>query len=71
MGGVYKSSVWYLSLLCEDLFVVQPALLTNITKGDGSQFRGGVAFGAGLLLGSQALQRLKHNVGVSWFAQYE
>lgn len=51
----------YLSLLCKDLFVVQPALLANIAEGDGSQFRGGVALGPGLLLGSQALQRLQHN----------
>lgn len=52
--AVCTSSVLYLSLLCEDLFVVQPTFLTNITEGDGSQFRGGVALGAGLLLGLEA-----------------
>lgn len=51
----------YLSLLCEDLFVVQPALLAYVAEGDGSQLRGGVALGASLLLGPQALQRLQHN----------
>lgn len=52
------TTVPYFSLLCEDLFTVQPALLADVTEGDGSQFRGGVALGPGLLLGSQALQRL-------------
>ena len=55
--------VLYLALLREDLFVVQPALLAHVTESDGSQFRGGVAFGPGLLLSSQALQRLNHRVG--------
>ena len=53
----------YLPLLGEDLFAVQPALPAYVAEGDGSQLGGGVAFGAGLLLSSQALQRLKHNKG--------
>lgn len=50
------SAVLYLSLLCEDLLIVQPALLANVAEGDGSQFGGGVALGPGLFLGPQALQ---------------
>lgn len=53
------STVPYLPLLCEDLFIVQPALLANVAEGDGSQFGGGVALGPGLLLGTQALERLE------------
>lgn len=41
---------------------MQPALPADITEGDGAQLRGGVALGPGLLLGLEALQRLKHTV---------
>lgn len=61
---MFTCSMLYLSLLCKDLFVMQPALLANITECDGSQFRGGVTLGPGLLLSSQALQRLKHKVSI-------
>lgn len=53
----------YLPLLGEDLFVVQPALLADVTEGDGPQVGRGMAFGASLLLGPQALKRLEHQVG--------
>lgn len=50
----------YLSFFCVDLFVVQPALFANVTEGDCSQVRSGVAFGPGLHLGLQGLRILQH-----------
>lgn len=56
------SAASYLSLLREDLLIVQPALLAYVAEGDGSQFGGGVALGPGLFLGPQALQGLQAQV---------
>ena len=54
------SVMLYLSFFCVDLFVVQPALFANISEGDCSQVRSGVAFGPGLSLRLRALRILQH-----------
>ena len=59
--GCVRVSASHLAPLGEDLFGVQPALLADVAEGGGAQLGGGVAFGPGLFLGSERLQRLAHS----------